>query len=220
MVSRLARASRKKPASQAHATSSKFGDSDALLDAIFPERLGRLAKNGRLSQRIIAAVAGALRRGASREAASAMAGVSPGLLERWIREGSHAARFGPEATDESLLLADLWQAVAEADGDAEAYLVAVLHGSISKASDNDDPRAAAEIAFRILERRMPERWGGKPVPAVTVNVDASQKVATPAEVRAAMQSEFGNVGPREGAPDALSESKADVDQAAKPPTPG
>src|SRR4051794_22477989 len=82
----------------------------------------------------------AIRAGNYADAACLSAGISSSTYYRWLERGER---------EPAGIYHELWEAVRQAEGEAEVFAVAILRRAM-----NDDWRAA--IAY--LERRYPGRW--------------------------------------------------------------
>lgn len=128
--------------------------------------------NPEIAQKIVSVV----QAGNTREVACASAGISNAVLSVW-------ARLALEGEEPFMSFMDQ---LDKAEASLEAVLVAII-----RQKAQDDPN----VAFRLLERRFPQRWAPGATPAVNINL-AQQNQMTPADARAVMRDLFGDLSPK------------------------
>lgn len=126
-----------------------------------------------IAQKIISVV----QAGNTREVACASAGVSIHTLAHW-------ARFAANNEEPFVTFLDL---LDKTEAGLEAVLVAII-----RQKAQEDPN----LAFKLLERRFPQRWAPGATPAVNINM-AQQNQMTPADARAVMRDLFGDLSPKQ-----------------------
>jgi hypothetical protein len=126
-----------------------------------------------IAQKIISVV----QAGNTREVACASAGVSLPTLTAWAKFAANNEE--PFTTFLNLL--------DKTEAGLEAVLVAII-----RQKAQEDPN----IAFKLLERRFPQRWAQGATPAVNINM-AQQNQMTPADARAVMRDLFGDLSPKQ-----------------------
>ena len=113
--------------------------------------------------------------GNCREVACASAGVTLTTLTHWLK----MAADGEEP----------FVAFSEQLDQTEASLEAILVASLRQKAQEDP-----NVAFRLLERRFPQRWAPNAQPAVNINM--AQQQMTPADARQVMRDLFGDLSPK------------------------
>lgn len=138
----------------------------------------------RFSQETAQKILSVLQAGNTREIACASAGITAATLARWA---TYAAR-GDEP------FASFIDQLDKVEAGLEAVLVAII-----RQKAQDDPH----LAFKLLERRFPQRWAPGATPAVNINM-GQQNQMTPADARQVMRDLFGDLSPKhviDAAPD-------------------
>jgi len=136
------------------------------------EHKARLKYTTELGQKILSV----MQAGNTREVACASAGVDIRTFTIWAR----LANEGEEP------FASFFDQVDRTEAGLEAVLVAII-----RQKAQDDPN----MAFRLLERRFPQRWAPGVQPAVNINM-GQQNQMTPADARQVMRNLFGDLSPK------------------------
>jgi hypothetical protein len=148
--------------------------SPAVLNA--PSRVAINARN-KYTPELAKKILSVMQAGNNREVACASAGVAAGTLMHWVQ----AASEGVEP------FASFINQLDQTEASLEAVLVAII-----RQKAQDDPH----LAFKLLERRFPQRWAPGAAPAVNINM-ANQNQMTPADARAVMRDLFGDLSPKQ-----------------------
>lgn len=114
--------------------------------------------------------------GNTREVACASAGISMSVFTHWAK----LAMDGEEP------FMSFMEQLDQAEAGLEAVLVAII-----RQKAQEDPH----VAFKLLERRFPQRWAANANPAVNINM-ANQNQMTPADARQVMRDLFGDLSPK------------------------
>lgn len=137
------------------------------------EQKARLKFTSELGQKIVSV----MQAGNTREVACASAGIDNRTFLIWAR----LAQEGEEP------FATFFEQLDKTEAGLEAVLVAII-----RQKAQDDPN----MAFKLLERRFPQRWSPTAQPAVNINL-ANQNQMTPADARAVMRDLFGDLSPKQ-----------------------
>jgi hypothetical protein len=148
--------------------------SPAVLNA--PSKVAINAR-GKYTPELAKKILSVMQAGNNREVACASAGVAAGTLMHWVQ----AASEGVEP------FASFINQLDQTEASLEAVLVAII-----RQKAQDDPH----LAFKLLERRFPQRWAPGAAPAVNINM-ANQNQMTPADARAVMRDLFGDLSPKQ-----------------------
>lgn len=147
--------------------------SPAIVEVPNTHRVARSKYTQEIAQKIVSVV----QAGNTREVAFAAAGISKTVAGVWAK----LAANGEEP------FASFVEQLDKTEASLEAVLVAII-----RQKAQEDPN----VAFRLLERRFPQRWAPGAQPTVSVNI-GQQNQMTPADARAVMRDLFGDLSPKQ-----------------------
>lgn len=136
----------------------------------------RIAR-GKFTQEAAQKILSIVQAGNTREVAFAAAGISKTVAGVWCKLAANGEEPFAAFVDQ----------IDKAEASLEAVLVAII-----RQKAQEDPN----VAFRLLERRFPQRWAPGAQPTVSVNI-GQQNQMTPADARAVMRDLFGDLSPKQ-----------------------